>query len=256
MMAAGHNAFVCLCIFVCLAHLPLTHTYTQTHLFCPSQSSGYPASQPRQERITALCHVAVTSLSHISSCHSLQREKGRRRRWGESLAVSNRYFSLSLLFVWVFFFFVCVFYLSIFSVSFSVTRSLSSVVSQVYYVNIRCWTTPESLAAFTHIRLFPLGWIRIKQSWARHFWAVAADTIHRIFKQTYSIVAISIFITHCTVAVLLFNLRWQVLDHKMKSPACLQQREKRGCCVAVQSMDSIMVNVYVQYQAWLESRLK
>lgn len=75
--------FVC----VCLPHLPLTHTHTQTHLFCPSQSSGYPASQ---QRITALCHVAVTSLSHISLCHSLQGEKGT-----ESLTVSNRYLSLS-----------------------------------------------------------------------------------------------------------------------------------------------------------------
>lgn len=70
----------CTCVYMCLAH-PHTHIHihTNTHLFCPSQSSGNPAGQLRQERITALCHVVVTSLSHISSCHSLQGEKGRRR---------------------------------------------------------------------------------------------------------------------------------------------------------------------------------
>lgn len=154
MMAAGHNAFVCLCFCVCLPHLPLTHTYTQTHLFCPSQSSGYPASQPRQERITALCHVAVTSLSHISLCHSLPGEKGRRGQRASLTQIATSLFP-SYLSVSFFLFCQCLF----FPVSFSycVTHSLSSVVSQVYYVNIRCWTTPESLAAFTHFRLFPLG---------------------------------------------------------------------------------------------------
>lgn len=154
MMTAGHNAFVCLCSFVCLAHPPLTHTYTQTHLFCPSQSSGYPESQPRQERITALCHVAVTSLSHISSCHRLQGEKGRRR--GERASLSQTAASLFPSYLSVYSLFCQCLFFSV-SFSYSVTHHLSPVVSQVYYVNIRCWTTPASLAAFTHFRLFPLG---------------------------------------------------------------------------------------------------
>lgn len=79
---SGHDgcrtSCVCVPAHVCLALMRGTRIqYGQTHLFCPSQSSGYPASQPRQERVTALCQAAVTSLSHISSCHSLQGEKGR-----------------------------------------------------------------------------------------------------------------------------------------------------------------------------------
>ncbi len=113
MLAAGHNAFVCLRTCAWLFNDP-----TQTHLFCPSQSSGYPASQPQQERITALCHVAVTSLSHVSSCHSLQGEKGRRRG-ARALLCQTATPTLPLIFV-------CLIFLSVLSVSiFSLYNSLS-----------------------------------------------------------------------------------------------------------------------------------
>lgn len=96
---------------------------------------------------------------HVTIPHLILSQLAGERRGGggggegggsESLAVTatplslsylSSVFSPSLCFIGVYFL--------------SLSHSPSPVVSQVYYVNIRCWTAPASLAAFPTLLVIP-----------------------------------------------------------------------------------------------------
>lgn len=137
-----------LCACACVSGFSTAHTNTPVLPQPVIWLSSKPATTGEDNSFVSCCrHVTIPHLILSQLAGRDGEEEG-----SESLTVSNCYTPPPPSYLSLFYFPLfcqCLF-------SHSKTLSLSIAVSQVYYVNIKCWTAPASLAAFPHLRLFPL----------------------------------------------------------------------------------------------------